>query len=164
MMYMNTAQIVGLLWMENMEIQWDSENEQYFIKQRLSSGQTMCMCFQLCENPVDTAKWNIALSIYNKRKHADRNVTNAIITGKNPLESFIVARKMFKKLECKVLTSYYGKYYDTIIYCCWVDNRRRDAYYKVLSRYGYDYGVLDGYKVIYKKFPKGTYELSEELK
>ena len=147
-----------------MEVKWDSENDQYFIKQKLSSGQTMFMCFQLYEEPMDAARWNIVLGIYNKRKHTDRNETNAIITGKNPLESFVVARKMFIKLEHEVLTSYYGREYDTIIYCCWVDNRRRDAYYKVLSRYGYDYGVIDGHKVIYKRFQKGTYESREEMK
>lgn len=122
----------------------------YYIKRKLSNGQTMIM--QFIKDDGSILYFNICLAVYTKRRQASYNEENAIITGKNPFESFIVARKMFLVLEKYVVNRY--RYRDLIIMCRWVDNRRRDAYYKVLSRYGYQYGTLYGHKAIYKKFEK----------
>ena len=40
--------------------------------------------------------------------------------------------------------------------CIWLDNRRRNAYYKYLSTKGYQYGRIDGEKCIFKRYKKGT--------
>ena len=49
---------------------------------------------------------------------------------------------------------------DIVIYCHWVDNRRRDAYYRILSKYGYKYGNVpnETCKVIMKKFRWKDYQ------
>ena len=48
----------------------------------------------------------------------------------------------------------HGSYsdYNNIIFCTWTDTRRRDAYYKVLSRIGYDWGRIGKEKCIMKTY------------
>ncbi len=127
-----------------------------YINDKLSNGQTMHMEFSLYDDTADTRQWNIGLSVFSKRKHSSLNEDSKFITGKNPFESFGSALAAFKMLEHEVLDRY--PHIENIIFCTWVDKRRRDAYFKVLHRIGYDYGVINGFKCIMKHYPKQTYE------
>lgn len=102
----------------------------------------------------DTIFFNVYLTLYNKRNQINSNEAEVKMTGENPLQTFFVVRKAFKYLVWKVLDEYNWKY-DLIIYCTWLDNRRRDAYYKYLSTKGYRYGRIDGEKCIFKRYKKG---------
>ena len=109
--------------------------------------------FNRDEDFVTTSWWNVALSIYNKRKDMFLNMDKKLSTGKDLIRNFIVARKMFDALEKKIIEQVIEQKKDAIIFCWWEDNRRRDAYYKVLSKKGYRYGNTPwGRKVIMKKF------------
>ena len=78
------------------------------------------------------------------------------MTGLNPLATAILARKAFKMLEKETL-DWFNKDRRVIIYCTWLDNVRRDIYYKVLSKMGYRFGTLNGLKVIMKVWKKGEW-------
>ena len=137
-----------------MVVQYNSENDEYFIKERIGN-QTVKLAFQMHDWNQDTIFFNVYLTLYNKRNQIISNEAEVKITGENPLQTFFVVRKAFKYLVWKVLDEYSWKY-DLIIYCTWLDNRRRDAYYKYLSTIGYRYGRIDGEKCIFKRYKKGT--------
>lgn len=124
----------------------------YYINHKLSNNQTLHMELSLYDENQETRQWNIALEIYSKRKHSSKNENAKLITGKNPVESVFTAIKAFKILEKTVCEAYPDM--DHIIFCTWTDTRRRDVYYKVLHRWGYDWGQINGFKCIMKKYPK----------
>lgn len=136
-----------------MVVHYDKENDEYFIKEKIDN-QTLKMVFQMNNWNEDTAFFNVYLTLYNKRNQIVDNEAEVKVTGANPIKSFFVARKAFNYLVWKVLDEYSWKY-DVIIYCTWLDNRRRDAYYKYLSTKGYRYGRIDGEKCIFKRYKKG---------
>ena len=104
--------------------------------------------------------FNIYISVSNKRKDMYKNMDKKAITGKNPIANFLTARRMFLEVEAEVIREelYHGPFDEITIFCTWVNNRRRDAYYKVLSRYGYDWGKIDNQKCIMKTFKKEDYK------
>ena len=136
-----------------MTVQYDEENEEYFIKERIGS-QTMKMVFTMIDWNEDTIHFNVYLTLYSKRSHITDNEAEVKMTGQEPLKTFFVARKAFKHLVNEVLNNYSYRY-DIIVSCTWLDNRRRDAYYKYLSTLGYRYGRIDGEKCIFKRYKKG---------
>lgn len=136
-----------------MVVQYDRENDEYFIKERIGN-QTLKLVFQMHDWNTDTIFFNVYLTLYNKRNQIEGNEAEVKMTGANPVKTFFVVRKAFKYLVWKVLDEYNWKY-DLIIYCTWLDNRRRDAYYKYLSTLGYRYGRIDGEKCIFKRYKKG---------
>lgn len=126
-------------------------------------NQTFHMEFQLLDNEqiVPTTKYyNIWINLYNKRKDMSRNEDLHISTGLNPMQTVIVARNCFEALQEEVIQNMKIDKKDVVIYCHWVDNRRRDAYYKILSKYGYRYGNIpnETCKVIMKKFKWKDYK------
>ena len=128
-------------------------------------NQTIYMMFQEMElDPGAYVRnnvryYNVALTIYNKAKDMYTNMDKHLSTGIDPIRNFIIARKMFDALEANVIRSTVAKKQDAVIIIHWEDNRRRDAYYKVLSRKGYIYGKMPwGTKVIMKKFKWKDYE------
>lgn len=123
-----------------------------------------CVNFDRDEDLVTNYWWNVALSIYNKSKDMYTNMDKKLSTGIDPIRNFIVARKMFDALEAVVIEDSVRNKKDAIIYVHWEDNRRRDAYYRVLSRKGYKYGNAPWkQKVIMKKFKWKDYqEMVEE--
>lgn len=136
-----------------MVVQYDRENDEYYIKERIDN-QTVKLVFQMHNWNEDTIFFNVYLTLYNKRNQINSNEAEVKMTGANPMKTFFVVRKAFKYLVWKVLDEYNWKY-DLIIYCTWLDNRRRDAYYKYLSTKGYQYGRIDGEKCIFKRYKKG---------
>ena len=148
---------------------WNRRESSYQIEmqyQEEDNLQTLWMEFQEVTdkimNDYSSSWWNVALSIYNKRKDMYDNMDKKLSTGKDLIRNFIVARKMFDALEAKVVEDAVYNKQDIVIFCHWEDNRRRDAYYKVLSRKGYRYGNAPwGQKVIMKKFKWKNYKEME---
>jgi uncharacterized protein with PIN domain len=140
------------------EVVWNYDDQEYSVKEKIGT-QSIVMKAQLDDNyeEDDTLYFNIALAVYSKRKHMNRNEDNVLITGKNPLETFVVARRMFEELQSAVLDSFLNQA-NIVIYVHWVDSRRRDTYYKALKRYGYDWGRVQKRKAILRRFDKGDYE------
>lgn len=144
-------------------VTYDKKLEQYKIKIPIDN-QTLEMGAQKIEikdNPWEityqfnnTIYFNIYLIIYNKRKHFNDLMDLKKITGKDPIRSVLVARECFKALEENILEDQKINKKDVVICVYWEDNRRRDAYYKVLSKWGYEYGRLpeSNMKVIKKTF------------
>lgn len=132
-----------------MNVKYDYENRTYYIKEKIHN-QTMIMQFEECDGSLDMVYYNVVLGVYNKRKHAQKNEDNAIITGKYPFETVVKATRAFNLLEQEVIKE--NKFYDKkiMIMISWVDNRRRDIYYKYLSKRGYKYEIVDGQKFICK--------------
>ena len=139
--------------------------EKEFQLKHMIGSQTIYMFFtefELDPNaPVrnNCRYYNVALTIYDKRTTMYTNMDNHISTGKDPIRDFIIARKMFDALEAKVIEHSVAHKQDSAITIHWEDNRRRDAYYKVLSRKGYKYAKMPwGTKVIMKKFKWKDYK------
>lgn len=132
-----------------MEIKYDYKNRTYYIKEKIQN-QTMIMEFEECDRTADTIYYNVVLGIYNKRKDKRNNENNAVITGQYPFETVAKAIKAFNLLEQEVVEQ--GNFYNRkiMIMISWVDNRRRDTYYKYLSKRGYKYEIVDGQKFICK--------------
>ena len=134
-----------------MEVKYDRKNESFIVKEKINN-QTFFMEFQIFDETNDTIYFNICMGIYNKRKHAGRNEDENRITGLNPMKSVLMAIKAFSLLEKEVIETYPNK--RKHISCGWIDNRRRNVYYKFLSKKGYQYGKLGKYKCIYKVIEK----------
>ncbi len=130
------------------DIWYNCDEDAYELEVKYSEDdnlQTIWMQFGLVnfnrdESFVNTTWWNVALSIYDKRKDMYSNMDKKLSTGKDLVRNFIIVRKMFDALEVSVIEHGVNNKQDVVIYCHWEDNRRRDAYYKVLSKKGYRYG------------------------
>ena len=131
----------------------------YYIKEKLSNGQTIFMALELYDERDCTNYWNVYLTIYNKRKHTMSNLDAVKSTGKNPFESASICRTMFKDLVMELLKSGYNRDCDNMVTITWTDNRRRDVYYRYLHRFGYEYGTVYKSKVIQKKYPRYSTEV-----
>lgn len=142
--------------MERFEIKRNYQNDEYYVNIRIGN-QTLYMAFQMVDWSYDTIYFNVVLGVYNKRKHKDYNEDHILMTGQNPLATVLLARSAFKALEREVLEQYNDRY-KIVIYCSWVNNVRRDVYYRVLSKMGYSYGKLWNQKVIMKSWEKSDYE------
>lgn len=132
-----------------MNVKYDYTNRTYYIKEKIHN-QTMVMQIEECDRYLDMTYYNVVLGVYNKRKHAQKNEDNAVVTGKYPFETVTKAVRAFNLLEQEVIKE--NKFYNRkiMIMISWVDNRRRDIYYKYLSKRGYKYEVVDGQKFICK--------------
>jgi len=149
---------------EKHKVIYDRESDQYYQRRRVGN-QTIELGMN-CTDWVEENKeswWNIFLTIYNKRKDAFTNMDKKVITGQNPFATFAAARDMFYDVEAEVLKREleYGHSNKVVIFCTWVDNRRRDAYYRVLNKHGYDWGKCSGGKCIMKTFTRDN--LAKEI-
>lgn len=140
---------------------WDNHKHEMYVRVPIDN-QTMEMAFQEFDTvPGQSVCFNVCLSIFNKRKHKERNEDLHLSTGKDPIRSIMLAIQAFDDLEAAVL-DWYDNYQTITIFVSWVDNRRRDAYYKVLSKRGYQYGMFWNKKYLYKKFERkedGSFEV-----
>ena len=132
-----------------MEVKFDFKEEEYYVEEKIEN-QTFRMAFQRTFKDNKKEHYNIAMGIYSKRKHADKNEELALSTGENPMQSIVMAIKAFAMLEERIKERCENK--QIVVYCTWVDNRRRDAYYKFLSKKGYQYGNIGGKKCILKVY------------
>lgn len=143
---------------QDIDVHWDYELDELYTLIPIEN-QTLRLGIQLMEETYETVYGNIYVSVYNKRKHRDYNEDNILWTGRNPIQTVFYGMRAFKELE-KAALEKWNKTYKVILFCDWLDRRRRDVYYKFLSRRGYRYDRLGGKKVIMKVWKKDEY-LSE---
>lgn len=138
-----------------MEAKWNPKNDEYFINVPIEN-QTLHMAFEMDDWTMDTVYFNVYMTLYNKRTQIEENESQIKMTGYHPMQTVAAAIKAFKILERETLWGF-NRNYNVVIHCHWLDNRRRDAYYKFLSKRGYRYGKdpFDGNKWIFKKWKKG---------
>ena len=143
-----------------MAVHYRAESDTYYERRKVGN-QTIELGINFYDenNNNNKSYWNIYITIFNKRKDMYSNMDKKIITGKDPILTMLTAREMFREVEQYVVENEltYGRYDEITIFCGWVDNRRRDAYYRVLSKMGYIWGYVDNQKCIMK-----TYKLNEE--
>ena len=142
-----------------MAVEYRAEDDTYFERRRVGN-QTIELGMNYYDENIHDRKswWNVYITIFNKRKDMYTNMDKKVITGKNPFATVIAAREMFYNVEAYLLDHelVHGGFEEITIFCTWVDNRRRDAYYKVLHRIGYEWGTIDKEKCIMK-----TYKLKD---
>ena len=138
-----------------MAVEYRAEDDTYFERRKVGN-QTIELGINYYDENIHDRKswWNIYITIFNKRKDMYSNMDKKVITGKNPFATVIAAREMFSNVEAYLLDNelVHGGFDEVTIFCTWVDNRRRDAYYKVLSRMGYNWGRIGKEKCIMKTY------------
>ena len=138
-----------------MAVEYRAEDDTYFERRKVGN-QTIELGMNYYDENIHDRKswWNVYITVFNKRKDMYTNMDKKIITGKNPFATVVAAREMFSNVEAYLLDHelVHGGFDEVTIFCTWVDNRRRDAYYKVLSRMGYDWGRIDKEKCIMKTY------------
>lgn len=134
-----------------MTIRYDREQDALIGRERVHE-QTIEIILEQLGITGNTTYFNIALSVYNKRKHSSMNEDKKLITGKYPFETVVTGLKLFDAMEKECLDRFFYGGINLAIICSWVDNRRRDAYYKILHKRGYDWGIYEGEKVIMKEW------------
>lgn len=138
-----------------MAVEYREEDDTYFERRKVGN-QTIELGMNYYDENIHDRKswWNIYITVFNKRKDMYSNMDKKIITGKNPFATVVAAREMFSNVEAYLLDHelVHGGFDEVTIFCTWVDNRRRDAYYKVLSRMGYDWGRIGKEKCIMKTY------------
>ena len=151
-----------------MEVIHDRESDMYYARERVDN-QTIELGMD-CEYFNDTRNsswWNIYITVFNKRKDMFSNMDKHTITGLNPFKTFAKAREMFKEVEKTLIEEELINGYENeiTIFCTWVDNRRRDAYYRVLHPLGYDWGRTPRlkHKCIMKTYRKEDFK-NERIK
>lgn len=149
--YNQPKEVDNFMPIENEHLKWVNSTD--FIYQNQIDNQTFEMSMRCYKRTSDSMYFYVSLEVYNKRKQREANEDKKLITGLNPHATITEARKAFHLLENNVLDAY-NKYYNIIILVGWTDNKRRDIYYRYLSRYGYDYKLI-GSKVLMKKYKKG---------
>ena len=137
-----------------MKVIYNREEDEWFVKERIGN-QTLRMAFTMTDWNDDTIHFNIYLTLYNKRGQIAGNEAEVKSTGENPVKTFFVARKAFWALLNEVIYRYNDRY-DLVVYCCWLDNRRREVYNKFLTPLGFRYGIIDNEKCLFKRYKKGT--------
>lgn len=130
-----------------MVVEHDIRNNIYFVKEKIHE-QTMVLKFEEFDRNLNTIYYNVYLSVYTKRKNTDYNENNCLVTGKYPFETVSKVIRAFNEIEKEIIESKsdFKKY----IYVGYVDNKRRNAYFRYLSKKGYQYGFYDNKKCIYK--------------
>jgi hypothetical protein len=139
-------------------IDWTKDSDGYIVlykKEKLSNGQTFIMDFSEYDYTADTLYVNIGVQVYRKRKKRDSEYNSCLVTSGVPAETAFLGMKSFRELEQIYIDAankhWSDKYKNIIFTVYWTDNRRRDVYYKFLKKYGYEYGMIHGYKGLYKK-------------
>ena len=132
-------------------IRWDA-NELAYIGRTKVKNQTIEISLEEIDTNDDTVWFNIVLTVYNKRKDYYKLHEHKMISGKYPFETIIAGLKLFDELEKRCLDDF--DHLNVIIYCSWLDNRRRDAYWSILKRRGYKWGNINKQKVIMKRVEK----------
>ena len=111
----------------------------------MPSGQTIKIEFQE-DWSSDRRYYNIYLVIMNKRK-LNRD-TYLKSTGKDGLSSLIWAKQKVKEFE-EYIKDRHPETPKTI-HCSWDNGKRRNVYAYGLKGLGYKFGVVFGYKALYK--------------
>ena len=151
--------------MNAMKPLYDGKDKRWFVKYKLANGQTFFMSFSVFDSCRTrdgwTNWWNIAMCVVSKRKNIDRVFDECVLSGKDPFQTFCVARKAFSVLEEHIFRTSYWSGYTNIVCVSWLDNRRRDLYARFLCPKGYRFSMIDGHsKVLMKVYPPCVEETS----
>lgn len=120
-------------------------------------NQVLEMRFYNYSTSLDTIYYNVDMCIYNKRKNIQKHFDHVDSTGLRPHESIVAIKSAFRDLEEDVLYCY-NEHYNIVISVTWLDQARKRVYYRYLSRFGYQYGKINGELCIFKKYKKGSVE------
>ena len=138
-------------------VQTNYNRDEYWVDIPIEN-QTLHMSFYWMEENNDTIRFSVYLTLANKRKQRESNEDHKRLTGKNPIRTVLTAREVFKSLVNYVCENNFDgfDYKKVGIYITWLDNRRRDAYAKGLSKLGYTYGKQpwDNKKCLFKIYKK----------
>lgn len=138
-----------------MAVFYREEDDTYYERRKVGNQTIELGMNYYDENIHDRKGWfNVYITIFNKRKDMYSNMDKKVITGKDPIRNVLAAREMFYNVEAYLLSKELGNFDEITIFCTWVNNRRRDAYYRVLSHMRYDWGTVNGEKCIMKTFRK----------
>lgn len=138
----------------------DNGFDVFYVKERIGT-QTFYMEFSVCDETADTVYINVCVALYNKRTQAALNERNKVITGKDPIKTVSVGMKAYSMLEKEVLECYIHQK-NVCFMVWWTDNRRREAYSKVLSKKGYVVGYMCGGKCLHKMVRKSMRQPESE--
>lgn len=142
-----------------MAVRYRKEDSTYYERRKVGN-QTIELGINWLEDSDDERHswWNVYITVFNKKKDMFKNMDKKAMTGENPLKNAIIAREMFYDVEAYLLDRelVHGRYDTVTIICTWVNNRRRDAYYRVLSKMGYDWGAY-----YHERCIKKTYNIND---
>jgi len=99
-------------------------------------------------DPDEDHRFYVDACVYSKRKKIDDYICNKKTTGKSGLLPLLVIRKEILELE-KFISEKRNRDFEILIY--WTDNRRRDVYIYGLKDYGYNIGMRNNKKCLFKK-------------
>lgn len=146
--------------MNALKPQYDGANQRWFVKHKFANGQTFFMSFSVFDSYRTrdgwTNWWNISMCVVSKRKHIDKVFDECALSGRDPFQTFQIARDAFTTLENHVFRESCGCY--TNVACVyWTDNRRRDLYHRFLGPKGYRFSMACGIKALVKVYPPGQH-------
>ena len=134
-----------------MQVEFDYLNSEYYIEEN-HNNQTYKMSFYFDNDwKRDPQFFSVYLRIFSKRKQEHKFENELMQTGKNIFFTYKWALRALTELEDVIIKEELPRYKKIIINIHWLDKRRRDAYYKVLSKRGYSFNNYGGGKVLSKE-------------
>lgn len=124
---------------------YTDEGKDYKIQKKFPSGQTVKLELE-GETCNRTTYFNVYLTTAHKRKRIDDTFMQR--NGKDGIKPLLWAKQELLNVEEMIKQDFPNK--KNIIYVCWDDNKRRDAYIRGLSNVGYKLGNILGFKCLYK--------------
>ena len=131
-----------------MEIYIDKDSGDYAIVEPVGN-QTMEMRFERFHETIDSIYYWVILSIADKRNRTTKVFEKRQTTGTNPHASVCSIREAYEVLEEAIVADHVR---NVVICVGWEDGKRRNVYWRYLSRKGYRMGTIFKSKCIYKKF------------
>lgn len=122
------------------EFSWDSENQAFYMRHKLSNGQ-FCLIAFFKHFSCRAIKYYVAFAVADKKKNLngyfngnkDNNLTLKM-TGRCGAEALFWGRDRLLEFERSV---HLDKTYDTVVIITGEDSRRFRVYARGLARYGY---------------------------
>jgi len=141
---------------EEFENTYDHENCTYVLKKKFDSGATVEMEFYLGEYSTEGPMLvEVGLRTFTKRKQKDQPDFEFSVRGKDGLEPAIWATKNLLEFPEFLFSEPFYQHKDRLVYTIsWSNARRRDIYYKWLSRYGFYFDVSFGSKCLTKIYER----------
>lgn len=135
---------------------FDPEDHSYTVKRKFKSGNTVEMIFSVRQFSSDGPLYvYVDLRSYAKRKHTNSPDFYHSIKGRDGLEPAMWATSLLLNFPEFLLAQHHLRDRDRVIYTIyWSDSRRRDVYYKWLSRYGFYFGMDEGQKCLTKVYDR----------
>jgi hypothetical protein len=132
-----------------------AEEYSYTIKTKFDSGTTVEMIFYVLEfdRMSPSVSVEVCLNSYTKRSQVRTPDFYYTARGKDGLRPAIWATNLLLKFPAFLLDDWAFQHKDEVVYTIfWSEARRRDVYYKWLSRYGFYFGQASGSKCLTQTF------------